>query len=333
MSLPQQLQVRMHHMWPGFPSPPPTAWIDFFRDLLGPTLKDTPFTEVWAYAIHPLTPPPAESIPPHVLTVHFTGEPCFLPPERGGYHVYLVPSDLPHPRAVVFSLSHFNIFVDDCSTRKRLITPRPAAPPAQHFACTVVSNAHYAHRGPLIAAFAKIAARHGRRVDSAGQHMNTVGYLAPKGSNYEPWIGNFRWMLCMENTNQPYYITEKILNAYLGGAVPIYWGCAQVVQVFNTAAFLWIPPDAGPEAVAAVFERAIDIDSNPVAYATMRTQPLLSDDEPVYRMDSIQKKIRDIIEGLVEAKSDGSGRAGQEGKTDDDLEECPTVQESIGNKS
>ena len=36
----------------------------------------------------------------------------------------------------------------------------------------------------------------------------------------------------MENKIVPGYITEKILNAYLGGAIPIYWGDSKSVNYF-----------------------------------------------------------------------------------------------------
>ena len=50
---------------------------------------------------------------------------------------------------------------------------------------------------------------------------------------------NYRFVLCMENLNKEGYITEKIYNAFLGGAIPIYSGDdSTVLQFFNEKAFI-----------------------------------------------------------------------------------------------
>lgn len=50
---------------------------------------------------------------------------------------------------------------------------------------------------------------------------------------------NYKFVLCMENKSFPGYITEKILNAYLGGAIPIYWGDTKTVEYFfNPKSFI-----------------------------------------------------------------------------------------------
>ena len=37
----------------------------------------------------------------------------------------------------------------------------------------------------------------------------------------------------MENQKGDGYITEKILNAFTSGAIPIYWGSSNINQFFN----------------------------------------------------------------------------------------------------
>ena len=43
---------------------------------------------------------------------------------------------------------------------------------------------------------------------------------------------NYKFVLAMENKIHKGYITEKIINAFYSGAIPIYWGCNSVVQYF-----------------------------------------------------------------------------------------------------
>ena len=44
----------------------------------------------------------------------------------------------------------------------------------------------------------------------------------------------------MENTNEDGYITEKIMNVFLGGAIPLYWGSPKIKEIFNIKSFIYI---------------------------------------------------------------------------------------------
>lgn len=50
---------------------------------------------------------------------------------------------------------------------------------------------------------------------------------------------NNKYCLVMENAKIEGYITEKIINAFLGGCLPIYWGTEEIFQVFNRKSFLF----------------------------------------------------------------------------------------------
>ena len=43
----------------------------------------------------------------------------------------------------------------------------------------------------------------------------------------------------MENTKLSGYITEKIILAYMGGCIPIYWGTNDVFDVFHKDSFVY----------------------------------------------------------------------------------------------
>ena len=38
----------------------------------------------------------------------------------------------------------------------------------------------------------------------------------------------------MENTETPFYYSEKILDCFLSGTIPIYYGCPNIEKFFNT---------------------------------------------------------------------------------------------------
>lgn len=95
--------------------------------------------------------------------------------------------------------------------------------PREKFCCFVSSNATFGEmREVREEVFRSINAW--RPVDSAGGEFNNTGYLAPKGLEFLKWISQYRFMACLENSNTPGYITEKALQAWIGGAIPIYDG-------------------------------------------------------------------------------------------------------------
>ena len=47
-----------------------------------------------------------------------------------------------------------------------------------------------------------------------------------------------KFMMCYENTSYPWYCTEKILDAFLCGSVPIYYGDPKVNKDWNKEAFI-----------------------------------------------------------------------------------------------
>ena len=48
----------------------------------------------------------------------------------------------------------------------------------------------------------------------------------------------FKFILAMENCKKNGYVTEKIINAYYSGAIPIYWGSPNINELFNKDAFI-----------------------------------------------------------------------------------------------
>ena len=49
---------------------------------------------------------------------------------------------------------------------------------------------------------------------------------------------NYKFVIAMENKIANGYVTEKILNAFYSGAIPIYWGSSNVNDFFNKKAFI-----------------------------------------------------------------------------------------------
>ena len=49
---------------------------------------------------------------------------------------------------------------------------------------------------------------------------------------------NYTFVLAMENKCKSGYVTEKIVNAFYSGSIPIYWGSSNINEFFNRDAFI-----------------------------------------------------------------------------------------------
>ena len=47
-------------------------------------------------------------------------------------------------------------------------------------------------------------------------------------------LKDYAYSVVIENSKQDYYFTEKLLDCFVTGTVPIYWGCPSIGDFFNT---------------------------------------------------------------------------------------------------
>lgn len=99
------------------------------------------------------------------------------------------------------------------------------------FCCFVVSNGN---ADPIRQeAFEKL--NEYKTVDSGGRFMNNIGGPVEDKLSFQ---ANYKFALAFENGSHRGYTTEKILQAFASGVVPIYWGDPAVGDYFNKKAFI-----------------------------------------------------------------------------------------------
>jgi len=91
----------------------------------------------------------------------------------------------------------------------------------------------------------------------------------------EVMYGNYRFGLVLENYYREGYITEKLLNAFLGGTVPIYYGTRQVFDIFNDKAFIYYDIENPQQAL----DRIAHLEAHPKDYEAILNEPILKDGE------------------------------------------------------
>lgn len=88
---------------------------------------------------------------------------------------------------------------------------------------------------------------------------------------------HYNFAFAMENHQVPGYITEKIITAFRGGAIPIYWGdSATVKKYFNPKAFVDVSSFKNLEEAAKYI---VQLSYDPKAMERMRQEPIFIDNK------------------------------------------------------
>ena len=111
----------------------------------------------------------------------------------------------------------------------------------------------------------------------AGKWNNNTDILWKEYSdNKIKFLNDCKFTICAENTDTPYYVTEKLFEAFLGGSVPIYAGGASRPEpgiVNPDAVLLW--EQGNRENNDAVVRKACELNQNEKLYAEFISQTKL----------------------------------------------------------
>lgn len=112
-----------------------------------------------------------------------------------------------------------------------------------------------------------------RKVDSGGRHLNNIG--APVDDKRE-FQKQYKFSIAFENSSSNGYTTEKILQAFSAGTIPIYYGNPRIAEDFNTKAFINCHEY---NSLDEVVERIKEIDKSQEFYDSMMKEPIFTDIE------------------------------------------------------
>jgi len=156
----------------------------------------------------------------------------------------------------------------------------------RNFCCMVVSNPEAQERIDFFHELSRY-----KHVDSGGKVLNNVGGPV---ADKRKFLCNYRFAFAFENAAYPGYTTEKIVEAWLEGCIPIYWGNPRIVEEFNPQCFINLNDYPSWEMAA---QRVCDVDSHPQLVREMLGRPLLPNNiVPAYlRESNIAERFRTIF--------------------------------------
>lgn len=123
-----------------------------------------------------------------------------------------------------------------------------------------------------------------KRVHSYGKYLTNDSGLQRAAAPGDYWrdvkdeffdVITHKFSICYENSCTPYYCTEKLMDGFLSGALPIYFGDPKATADFNGSSFINVNElnKAGKNVVDFVKE----VDQNDDLYLSIRNQPVFTE--------------------------------------------------------
>ena len=240
------------------------------------------------------------------LWICFSGEPRELPWDWFHLNLVMKPTRL-EQRTI--SLPNFITNATEMGLWPYLQLPRPVfCPTKKKFCAFVVRNGGNHVRNQ----FVRLLSQTYKAVDCAGPFMNTMprGATAPEdrrvyGDAYLGFLQSYKFVICFENCSQSANLTEKLLNAWMSGAVPVYWGCPGVLKWLNPRAFLYLEGDS-QDAMKRLVQRIQELDEDAEKYQAIQREPLIDPAKGIpteWTLDTLRGQIRSVLASAAAAQT------------------------------
>lgn len=167
-----------------------------------------------------------------------------------------------YARIPLYNILHYKPEFKRLSNRKAITNEDIAN---RDFCSFVVSNCFAQDNRAVF--FDKLSAY--KQVASGGRYRNNIGGAVRDKKDF---LRHYKFNIAFENCSHDGYATEKIMEAFAAGVVPIYYGDPRIAEDFNPKAFVNAHDYPSFD---EVIERVKEIDSDDELYLQMLNEPIV----------------------------------------------------------
>lgn len=128
-----------------------------------------------------------------------------------------------------------------------------------------------------------------------GKYKNNIGGLVNgnfTSSEMNTFYKRGKFAITMENSDRPYYITEKLVNGLRSGVVPVYWGTSRIGEFFNPRRFLHLKSGATEKDMSEIIERMKTMTDD--EYLKIISEPIM-----MRSIDDLMNEISESIKKIL----------------------------------
>lgn len=222
------------------------------------------------------------------LRIQYSGESTYR--DITLFDINFIPTSKKEKNIVIFPQAYYHMLHNDIDINS-LIKPRELNKKPD-FCLFSVSNCNCEERNNFYKELSKY-----KKIDSCGTCLNNTDKCP--GNHEDPeyfkFIQKYKFMICFENKSQPNYFTEKLINAYYGKTIPIYWGCSNVSDYINMNSILYLPQNFTKLDVKQLIEKIKFLDNDEFAYNEIYKEPLFKKIPDEFNIEKITEKVQLIL--------------------------------------
>jgi hypothetical protein len=118
-----------------------------------------------------------------------------------------------------------------------------------------------------------------KKVDMGGSYQNNVGGNV---KNKTQFLSSYKFSIAMENSEGQGYVSEKILDSFIAGTIPIYYGGYMIDEFINPKAYILIKNEND---ITKKIDYIKKIDNNDILYKSILKEKLFINDNLVSKFD------------------------------------------------
>jgi hypothetical protein len=132
-----------------------------------------------------------------------------------------------------------------------------------------------------------------KQVDMGGSYNNNIG---GKVKDKIKFFSQYKFSIAMENSDGDGYATEKIIDSFLSGTIPIYYGDYMIDEYINPKSFILIK---GEKHLNEKLEYIKQIDSNDSLFINIMKEPIFLDKDV---FNKIKRELKEFFLHIFERK-------------------------------
>jgi alpha(1,3/1,4) fucosyltransferase len=265
----REIRVAAFHFWPSFRAEELSARFPClarkYRIVADQERPHIAFFSVFKNGrMTEMPPPPDLGVP----AVFLTGEDV-MPDMRRCDAAISFRRDISSPRHMRIPNWVHRMHLSGTSPRSLLSEHRPPARRGNRF-CLFL----YTHRVALREAFCRLLAER-KPVDAPGRSLNNMPAIGGGIGDKLALQSQYRFTIAFENARSPGYTTEKLVESFCAGSLPVYWGDPLVHLDFNPDAFLNLADFPSQDSLV---EAVLALDENGDSWNERMQRPIYAGD-------------------------------------------------------
>ena len=143
------------------------------------------------------------------------------------------------------------------------------------FCAAVISNSYKTNfRIEFINALNKY-----KKIDMGGRYRNIIGGQV---KNKIKFLTSYKFSISIENSNGDGYVSEKIIQSFIAGTIPIYYGDYLIDEYINPKSFIFIK---GEKDIDDKIEYIKSIDNDNEKYRSIMSENVILDNNFIKKID------------------------------------------------